>query len=127
MRRLLHLIAFVLVPCALMAAPSKVKVGSEMLFTEDYAPLLKGKKVGLVTNHTAVTSQMQSTIDLLKKNAKPYGYTLVALFAPEHGIKGLAYAGEEVTDDVHGDGLPTYSLHGKTQRPTEAMLKMSIS
>ncbi len=94
-----------------------------MLFTEDYAPLLKGKKVGLVTNHTAVTSQMQSTIDLLKKNAKPYGYTLVALFAPEHGIKGLAYAGEEVTDDVHGDGLPTYSLHGKTQRPTEAMLK----
>ncbi len=108
---------------SLQAGAFKVKVGSEQLFTEEYAPLLRGKKIGLVTNQTAVTSDMRSTIEILKKNATGKGYKIVALFAPEHGIKGDLYAAKEVPDQIHADGIPIYSLHGQTKRPTDEMLK----
>jgi uncharacterized protein YbbC (DUF1343 family) len=104
-------------------AVGAIRVGSEELLTDDYIHLLTGKKIGLITNHTAVTSQMVSTFDLLKKHAGSKGYTIQALFAPEHGIKGGTYAGEDVADDMHVEGIPIYSLHGKFQRPTDQMLK----
>lgn len=104
------------------AKPPKVKVGADQLFTEDYIKLIKGKKVGLITNHTAVNSQMISTIDLLKQNAKKQDFILAALFAPEHGIKGAAHASESIEDERDSDGIPIYSLHGKHRRPTEKML-----
>lgn len=104
------------------AKPPKVKVGAELLFTDAYANLIKGKRVGLITNHTAVNNKMISTIDLLKKNAAKYGFTLTALFAPEHGITGSAHASEAVKDEKDPDGIPIYSLHGSTRRPTEKML-----
>lgn len=108
---------------SLAASPPKVKVGSDLLFTEDYSHLLKGKRVGLITNHTAVNHKMQSTIDLLKSHAKAKGFTLTALFAPEHGLTGAAYAAEDIEDELDTDDIPIYSLHGKNRRPTDQMLK----
>lgn len=103
--------------------PPKVIVGADNLFTEDYVQLLKGHKIGLVTNHTAVNRKMRSTIDLLKDRSKTHQYSIVALFAPEHGITGRAYASESIQDEKDLDGIPIYSLHGKTRRPTDEMLK----
>jgi uncharacterized protein YbbC (DUF1343 family) len=106
------------------SAPNpKVQVGSDLLMTEEYSSLLKGKKIGLITNHTAVNNKMLSTIDLLKANSKKIGFTLFALFAPEHGISGSSNAGENIHDQIDHDGIPIFSLHGKTHRPTDEMLK----
>lgn len=91
--------------------------------SEDYSDLLKGKKIGLITNHTAVNSKLKSTIDILKENAKRKDFLLTALFAPEHGITGSNYASESIEDELDHDGIPIYSLHGKTRRPTPEMLK----
>lgn len=66
---------------------------------------------------------MISTIALLKDHSKEGNYTLVALFAPEHGLDGKTYASKEVTNAKDKDGIPIYSLHGATRRPTEQMLK----
>ena len=104
------------------AKPPHVKVGAEQLFTEKYLKLIEGKRVGLITNHTAVNSKMVSTIDLLKKHAKDHRFTLSALFAPEHGITGAIHANSSVNDEKDIDGINIYSLHGKTKRPTEKML-----
>lgn len=101
----------------------KVKVGIDRLMEKDYAKLLKGKKIGLITNHTAINQDFVSTADVLKANAAAKGYTLVALFAPEHGIHGATFAAETVEDMHDEDRLPIYSLHGKTRRPTDQMLK----
>jgi len=57
----------------------------------------EGKRVGLITNHTGVNGRLQSTIDLFKKHTK-----LVALFAPEHGLNGQAYAFEKIEDKAFG-------------------------
>lgn len=101
----------------------KVKVGIDRLMQEDYSKLLKGKKIGLITNQTATSSDFRSTVDILKANAASKGYKLVALFAPEHGINGATHANELIDDSKDSDQLPIYSLHGKTQRPTDQMLK----
>jgi uncharacterized protein YbbC (DUF1343 family) len=122
--------AFFLVICCMIPlsllqgglAP-KVCVGSEQLWSDPVADLLKGKRIGLITNHTAVNSRMQSTIDGLKSQAHTRGYVLAALFAPEHGIHGSLHAAEEVQDEIDPDGIPIFSLHGKTRRPTADMLK----
>jgi uncharacterized protein YbbC (DUF1343 family) len=92
-----------------------------VFFSEGYATALKGKRVGLITNHTGVDGQLRPTRELFKQNAKDY--RLAALFAPEHGIDGMAYAAEHVQDLKDKHGLPIYSLHGKTRRPTATMLK----
>lgn len=88
-----------------------------------YSSLLKGKRIGLVTNHTAVNCQMESTIDLFKAKSRGGIFTLAALFAPEHGLTGSTYAGEFVHNEEDVDGIPIFSLHGKTRRPTSDMLK----
>ncbi len=81
--------------------------------------LLRGKRVGLITNHTARIDTMH-LIDRLM--AEPDVH-LVALFAPEHGLRGTAAAGEEIQDgrDVR-TGLPVFSLYGATRKPTPEML-----
>lgn len=115
-------ILFFLVADISTAAQPKVKVGAELLFTDEYIHLIKGKRVGLITNHTALNSKMVSTMDLLKKNSSSYGYTVSAFFAPEHGITGAIHASEMVKDEKDPDDIPIFSLHGKTQRPTAKML-----
>lgn len=98
----------------------KVKTGIEMLKADNFK-ILEGKRVGLVTNPTGVDNDLTSDIDILHNapNVK-----LVALFGPEHGVRGSAHAGEAVTGDKDPrTGLPVYSLFGKTRMPTDSMLQ----
>lgn len=113
---------FLLFSITLAGLHGNVQVGADLLFSPAYQDVLRGKKIGLITNHTATDSKGHSTIDLLKKNANGLGYSLMALFAPEHGLTGLHYASESVANDRDMDGIPIYSLHGSTRRPTSAML-----
>lgn len=102
---------------------AKVKVGIDTLFLEDHSKILKGKKIGLITNHTAINRNQIPSREVIKNEASKKGYTLTALFAPEHGITGAAYQSENIKDQKDTDGIPIFSLHGKTRRPTETMLK----
>lgn len=101
-------------------AKQKIELGVDRLFEEPYIQYLKGKKVGLITNHTGIDKNLKPTIDIFKECNE---FTLTALFSPEHGIDGISYAAEEVLDQKDASGIPIYSLHGKTRRPTEKMLK----
>jgi uncharacterized protein YbbC (DUF1343 family) len=91
--------------------------GIDVLEAEGFARL-RGKRVGLLTNHTGRSHKGVSTIDLLA-NAKDV--TLVALFSPEHGIRGQL---DERVSSSRDDktGLSIHSLYGDTRRPSEAML-----
>jgi len=91
--------------------------GIDVLETEGFARL-RGKRIGLLTNQTGRSRQGASTIDLLA-NAK--GVTLVALFSPEHGIRGEVDARVSSSRDEK-TGLPIHSLYGETLRPTPPML-----
>ena len=102
---------------------AEVTLGIEQLFSPEYSHLIKGKKVGLITNHTAINSNGKLTETLLKENAQKYHYSLNALFAPEHGLLGLQYAEENVLKGIDSSGTPIFSLHGQTRRPTPEMLK----
>lgn len=97
-----------------------IKTGIEVLKEQKFKSL-EGKRVGLITNPTGVDNNMKSTIDILFEapNVK-----LVALFAPEHGVRGDAHAGDDVANMVDPKtNLPVHSLHGKTKVPTADMLK----
>jgi uncharacterized protein YbbC (DUF1343 family) len=98
------------------AAPQTL-TGIDVLEVQDFAPL-KGKRVGLITNQTGVDRMGRSTIDLL---AHAPGVKLVALFSPEHGIRGVLDERVSSTTDA-ATGLPVYSLYGDSERPTDAML-----
>jgi uncharacterized protein YbbC (DUF1343 family) len=91
--------------------------GIDVLATSGFAQL-KGKRVGLVTNHTGRAVDGTSTIDLLHKAP---GVQLVALFSPEHGIRGILDANIPSSRDERTN-LPIHSLYGDTRRPTDAML-----
>lgn len=97
-----------------------VKTGIEILRERNF-DLLKGKRVGLVTNPTGVDRKLKSTIDIL---FEAEGVNLTALYGPEHGVRGNYTAGEHV--DFYIDEttkLPVYSLYGKTRKPSTEMLK----
>ncbi|HEU4632204.1 MAG TPA: DUF1343 domain-containing protein [Gemmatimonadaceae bacterium] len=97
-----------------------VRPGVDML-AERLPPVLEGKRVGLITNQTGRASDGRSTIDVLAADSR---LRLVALFGPEHGIRGAAAPGETV-DDARDErtGLPIHSLYGATRKPTPAMLQ----
>lgn len=99
-----------------------VKPGIEQLFHKPYLGLLKGKRVGLVTNQTGIDSQSQSGVSLFQKHAESGGYTLSALFGPEHGLFGIEYAEKKVGGEKHRTNIPVYSLYGEHRRPTKEML-----
>lgn len=102
------------------AAEVRVKTGIEVLRDRGFEGLV-GKRVGLVTNPSGVDSKLRSTIDILY-NAPDVN--LVALYGPEHGVRGDVYAGGKVTDTVDEvTGLPVYSLYGATRKPTPEMLE----
>jgi uncharacterized protein YbbC (DUF1343 family) len=106
------------IPARAAPAPSEhVLTGIDVLEGQNFAPLA-GKRVGLITNQTGIDRKGRSTIDLL---AHAPGVKLVALFSPEHGIRGIVDERVPSTTDA-GTGLPIYSLYGDTPRPTEAML-----
>ena len=96
-----------------------VKLGVEVLF-EKHPDLIRGKHVGLITNPTGMDSHLDSIIDRFR--AQP-GVTLVALYGPEHGVRGNAQAGEYVSFyyDEHFK-LPVFSLYGQTHKPPADMM-----
>ena len=102
------------------AADVKVKTGIEVLRDRGFEGLA-GKRVGLVTNPSGVDSQLRSTIDILFNAPE---VNLVALYGPEHGVRGDVYAGGKISDSIDEvTGLPVYSLYGMTRKPTQEMLK----
>ena len=104
----------------LNAARPVVKPGVEVLRDGGFKEL-QGKRVGLVTNPSGVDRYLRSTVDILF-NAP--GVNLVALYGPEHGVRGDVYAGGHVTDTKdEATGLPVYSLYGPTRKPTPQMLE----
>lgn len=108
--------------CANVTQAQKIniKTGIEVLKEQNFK-CLEGKKVGLITNPTGVDNEMKSTIDILNEAAN---VNLVALYGPEHGVRGDIHAGDHVTDSKDAvTGLPVYSLYGKTRKATPEMLK----
>jgi uncharacterized protein YbbC (DUF1343 family) len=98
----------------------RVKPGIDVLRDHQF-DLLKGKRVGLVTNPTGVTADLEPSIDVL---ANAPGVQLVALYAPEHGVRGDNDAGKYVESYLDKrTGIPVYSLYGKTRKPTKEMLQ----
>src|SRR5271157_2950099 len=96
----------------------RIQTGLDVLESEKFASL-RGKHVGLITNHTGVDFQGRSTVEVLAKAA---GVHLVALFSPEHGIAG--HADERVSSSKDpSTGLPIFSLYGERLRPTDDMLQ----
>jgi len=99
-------------------ASAKVLTGIDVLERDNFKPLA-GMRLGLVTNHTGRDRDGRPTIDVLNKAP---GVKLVALFSPEHGIRGLA--DDKVSDSKdETTGLPIYSLYGETRRPKPEQLK----
>lgn len=102
------------------AKPKSVKVGADVLL-ESRLDLIRGKRVGLITNHTAVLSNGKHLVDALFERHDVY---LKALFGPEHGVRGDAPDGRTVHDSVDSKtGIPVYSLYGTINKPTSEMLK----
>jgi uncharacterized protein YbbC (DUF1343 family) len=100
--------------------PVRVRPGVEVWAAQGFAPLA-GKRVGLITNPTGVTSDLRSTVDVLHDAD---AIQLVALFGPEHGVRGDIFAGRRVEASTDKKtGLPVYSLYGKTRKATPEMLK----
>jgi uncharacterized protein YbbC (DUF1343 family) len=123
-RRGLAVLAIVGAACGHSApaqhAAGAVVPGIEVLL-RDSLSLIRGKRVGLITNQTGRDRQGRSDIDLLYRAP---GVKLVALFAPEHGIRGTADAGSTIASDTdRATGLPIYSLYGAVHAPTPEMLR----
>jgi uncharacterized protein YbbC (DUF1343 family) len=94
--------------------------GIEVLLKEQLH-LIRGKRAGLITNHTAIDRGGRHDIDLLRLTP---GVRLIALFSPEHGIRGQVQAGETIGDTADTrSGLPVFSLYGRVTRPTPEMLR----
>ncbi len=117
------IISLLLAPLLVACAPSSndsigVRPGLEVLLS-DSLHLVRDRRVGLVTNHTALDRQGRHAIDVMRD----HGVDLVALFSPEHGIRGRADAGERVESGLdEASGLPVHSLYGATRKPTSEML-----
>ena len=98
---------------------NKVRTGLDVLL-EDYSDYLRGKTIGLVTNHTGISRKGEKNYKLFEKNPD---LTLKRIFAPEHGFYGEASAGAKVEYDNQKDSGPEIvSLYGKNRKPTAEML-----
>ena len=108
-------------PAPLVAQGSgNVVPGIEVLLS-DSLHLVRGKRVGLLTNHSGRDRKGTSSIDLLFKAP---GVKLTSLYGPEHGIRGAAKAGEKIANAVdEKTGVKVYSLYGAVETPTPDMLK----
>ena len=97
-----------------------VKVGADVLVSEKY-DLVKNRKIGIITNHTALLSNGTHLVDTLHSlNDK----NIICLFGPEHGIRGDSPDGTKISDGIDSKTkLPVYSLYGETKKPTPEMLK----
>ena len=97
-----------------------VRTGLDVLL-EDYPDYLKGKTIGLVTNHTGISRKGEKNYKLFENNPD---ITLKRIFAPEHGFYGEASTGAKVEyDNQKGSGPEIISLYGNTRKPTTEMLE----
>ena len=107
-------------PSSAATARAVVRPGIEVLLS-DSIHVVAGQRVGLVTNHTGIDRNRTTDIDLLAGHPE---VELVALFSPEHGIRGEERAGAAIASGVDEEtGLPIHSLYGETRKPTPAMLQ----
>ncbi len=120
MKKLFAIFISLFAAVSVSASEPVVKTGIEVLRDREFRGLV-GKRVGLVTNPSGVDHLLNSTVDILY-NAP--GVELVALYGPEHGVRGDIYAGDHVKDSKdEATGLPVYSLYGATRKPTKEMLQ----
>ena len=120
MKKLFAIFISLFAAVSVFASEPVVKTGIEVLRDREFRGLV-GKRVGLVTNPSGVDHLLNSTVDILY-NAP--GVELVALYGPEHGVRGDIYAGDHVKDSKdEATGLPVYSLYGATRKPTKEMLQ----
>jgi len=106
-------------PDAAPAAHSRMKLGVEVLF-EKQLDLIRGKRVGLITNPTGLDGKLDSIVEKFRLTSET---TLVALYGPEHGVRGNAQAGEYVQfyfDEQYQ--LPVFSLYGQSHKPPPDMM-----
>jgi len=95
-----------------------MQTGAEVLAGREF-DLLQGKRVGLITNHTAYVDSVH-LIDVLFRQPN---IELVALFGPEHGLRGLDEAGDQITDGVDAaTGVPVFSLYGQNRQPPDSVM-----
>ena len=114
------ILCLMLMVTAAIAKP-KVKLGIDVLEERGF-DILKGKRVALITNPTGVSQDLRSTVDILFEAPE---VDLVALFGPEHGVRGNFFAGDIVDDNIDPiTGVTVYSLYGKRKRPTPNHWKM---
>ncbi|MBQ8673200.1 MAG: DUF1343 domain-containing protein [Bacteroides sp.] len=106
-------------PAAPTAAETRIILGNEQ--TEEYFPLIEGKRIALFSNHTGMVSPDKHLLDLLVEQ----GFNVTAIFSPEHGFRGKADAGEHISNTVDKKtGVPILSLYnGREKRPSEASMK----
>jgi len=125
------LLNFQLISCAQSSKKNAIKNSKKQTFiktganqTHLYLPLLKGKRVAVVANQTSVIFKDDKTYTHLVDSLLSLKINVVKVFAPEHGFRGKADAGEHVNDgkDVK-TGLPIFSLHGKNRKPQAAQLE----
>lgn len=114
---------YLLTLCALaltLQAQAQVLTGIDIMKENGFKEL-RGKRVGLVTNPSGIDRNGRSTIDILFQAPQ---VNLVALYGPEHGVRGDVYAGDYVSNSTDPKtGLPVYSLYGPTREPSQDMLK----
>lgn len=116
MKHLRYLILF-FVTAVGFAASSAIKVGAECV--DEYVPLLAGKRVALLSNHTGLVGK-EHTLDVMLRN----GIKVTTIFSPEHGFRGNADAGEHVSSSVDSKtGIPIASLYdGKSRMPKKEVI-----
>jgi len=97
----------------------KIKLGIDQIKSLSKTALFLNKKIGLITNHTGLSSKLKSSIDIFRK------YTnLTVLFGPEHGIRGFLPGGTTISHYTDlKTGIPVYSLYGEIKGPTKEMLE----
>lgn len=113
------LLALLLITSLTALCQVTVKTGLEVLRDSGFK-VLEGKNVGLITNPTGVDAYLRSTVDIFfeQKNFK-----LIALYGPEHGVRGDFAAGDHVGNDTDKvTGLPVFSLYGENRKPKKEML-----
>ncbi|KAA3610452.1 MAG: DUF1343 domain-containing protein [Calditrichaeota bacterium] len=115
--RIIKWICFFLLISLLSTSAQTVKTGLDRVGS--YYHLFEGKRLGIVTNHTALNAKGQHITDVFKdmKNV-----TVAALFGPEHGVRGNAADGQKIESETEAE-IPVYSLYGKTKKPNSEMLK----
>lgn len=118
----LLLVSFLIFLISINLLPQRnlVVSGADILVSHEIK-LIEGKRVGIITNHTAILSDGSHLVDALVKNPK---VRIVSLFGPEHGVRGDAAAGEHIISGVdEKTNIPVISLYGERRKATKEMLK----